>query len=242
MSEAEIDIIKKTAIKGIVEVRTRLMIALDNLDLEKYVSEGKVEMLEKYLDMVGRYFKITADILHEREALDDKDKSECEDLVAKKLKRIKKILSENAQSQNGPKTNGDDESEAQNESEQPQQRAQSADNIPNQKIKNESNPQTDPHEPQNTYDNGMYCAVGVAALGFTLIGVILCATVNPIAGGIIIAATTVSLVGVVAMKTYEKKKEKPEMDTWTAFKEVFTFKCMSDNDVVNPSLGTSRGA
>lgn len=215
-------------IKKIDEVRTRLLIALDNLHpdvLPKYISEGKIEVLKKYVRVVKQYFKITADILYERGKLDDKDKFVCEDSVAKKLKRIE-----------------DAENEAQKESGQPQQKAQSADNAPEKGTPTLS-PQITPQNKSNVYDNKGFGKEIMSVVG-AIVGAIIGATIAYLAG-----ATTLPIIAAIAVisavpgvligygiaeiceKVSGERKNDPEKGILTALSIVLTPKCMSGSDV-----------
>ncbi|WGJ62138.1 hypothetical protein [Wolbachia endosymbiont of Frankliniella intonsa] len=98
--------------------------------------------------------------------------------------------------------------------------------------------QTTSHELQNPYDNaGMYSALGVAVVGFIAIGVMLCATGNPVLGGVFIAVPVISALILGIAKIYEevskKKEKKPEIDTLTALREVLTPQWLSKGRVSN---------
>ncbi|MGX9891874.1 hypothetical protein [Wolbachia endosymbiont of Protocalliphora sialia] len=98
--------------------------------------------------------------------------------------------------------------------------------------------QTTSYELQNPYDNAsMYSALGVAVVGFIAIGVMLCATGNPVLGGVFIAVPVISALILGITKIYEevseKKEKKPEIDTLTSLREVLTPQWLSKGRVSN---------
>ncbi|WP_341817045.1 hypothetical protein [Wolbachia endosymbiont (group A) of Agelastica alni] len=234
-------------IKAINEAQIRYLLILDNLNpdtIEKYVNEGKIDILRGYIKSIGSRIEYISKVL---EKCGNSDDAEMVRLVlARKLERIEEASKLDVRNQrdlsastdlSGSRLINKANNQNQGDTNKKEQGVQSAPDVKQQK--GVPNPQTEVKIKASIYKT--YCALsGGAIIGAAIAYLAGAAALTPVvAVAVFIAATVVGAlvgygIGKFCEKVSEEKQNDPDMSMCTAIKNVLTPECLTSQSQVHP--------
>lgn len=234
-------------IEAIKETEIRYMLILDDLypdTIEKYVNEGKIDMLRGYIKSIGSYVEYISKILEKCGSSDDVEIGRR--LLAIKLERIEEASKLDVRNQRDLSASTDLSSgrlinkannQNQGDTNKKEQGVQSAPDVKQQK--GVPNPQTEVKIKTSIYKT--CCALsGGAIIGAAIAYLSGATTLTPVgAVAVFIAATVVGAlvgygIGKFCEKVSEERQKDRHMSIGTAIKNVLTPECLKSQSQVHP--------